>query len=97
MNVYVIVQNFAGQNVAGKLFEASSDGDAVRSIATSFRGLDPKLKDIFASASLVRLASFDEENLILKPERKPAVIRSNLTSLCSFEEKKEGAADGESV
>lgn len=86
MNVYCISQKFGDKIVAGKLFEASSDGDAVRSISISFRSVDPSLRDIMRSASLVRVGSFDEETLKLVPERKPVCVRQDLSVLCSFKD-----------
>lgn len=88
MNVYCISQKFGDKVVAGKLFEASSDGDAVRSISISFRAVDSSLRDIMRSASLVRLGTFDEEKLKLVAERKPVLVRQDLSVLCSFKDSK---------
>ena len=93
MNVYCISQKFGDKIVAGKLFEASSDGDAVRSISISFRAVDPSLRDIMRSASLVRVGSFNEESLKLVAERKPVLVRQDLSVLCSFKDERSEPAE----
>ena len=81
MNVYCITQKFDDKVVAGKLFEATTDGDALRAISMSFRDVEPSLRPIMQSSSLCRVGSFDEDSIKLAAEKKPVIVKADLSVL----------------